>query len=321
MMSSETVSTKAVIEMAAASGLTLIPPQKRNPLYTTTYGTGELIRDALGRGCRDLSIAIGGSATNDGGMGCFKALGARFLDSRGSELDGCGKDLAKVSRIDLSQLDPRLRESRITVMCDVNNPLCGENGATYTFGPQKGAGPEELKRLERGMQNYRDVIIRQFGDVSEETVSSTDIPGGGAAGGLGAALAVFADAQMRSGIETVLDLVDFDRKLEGTGPIQSDEGPARVDLVITGEGRTDAQSSCGKVLQGVGEHARAKGIPAIALSGSLGDGYEEINKHGICSVMTCVDRPMPLDEALNRAEELYYKAALRLFRLIRSSGP
>ena len=321
MMSSETVSTKAVIEMAAASGLTLIPPQKRNPLYTTTYGTGELIRDALSRGCRDLSIAIGGSATNDGGMGCFKALGARFLDSRGSELDGCGKYLEKVSRIDLSQLDPRLRESRITVMCDVNNPLCGENGATYTFGPQKGAGPEELKRLERGMQNYRDVIIRQFGDVSEETVSSTDIPGGGAAGGLGAALAVFADAQMRSGIETVLDLVDFDRKLEGTGPIQSGAGPARVDLVITGEGRTDAQSSCGKVLQGVGEHARAKGIPAIALSGSLGDGYEEINKHGICSVMTCVDRPMPLDEALNRAEELYYKAALRLFRLIRSSGP
>ena len=290
----------AVIEMAAASGLPLVPMEQRNPLHTTTYGTGELIRDALDRGYGEISIAIGGSATNDGGMGCARALGVRFLDAEGRELEGKGEDLEKVHAIDVSGLDPRVKDAKITVMCDVTNPLCGPDGATYTFGAQKGATPEIQERLEAGMCNYRDVIRKQFGiDVDE-------IPGSGAAGGLGAALKVFLGGEMRSGIETVLDLIGFDQRLEG------------VDVVVTGEGRTDWQSCFGKVMQGVGEHAAAKGVVAVGLSGSLGRDADRIFDHGIASLMTTVDAPMPLEEALGRAEELYYLGAVRMFRFLRA---
>ena len=291
---------RAVIEMAAASGLPLVPVEKRNPLFTTTYGTGELIRHALDSGFTDISIAIGGSATNDGGMGCVRALGVKFLDENGKELGGFGEDLEKVSRIDVSGLDPRIRETKITVMCDVTNPLCGENGATYTFGAQKGATPEIQERLEKGMRNYRDVIIRQFG------INPDEIAGGGAAGGLGTALKVFLGGEMKSGIETVLDLIDFDARLEG------------VDLVVTGEGRTDWQSCFGKVMQGVGDRAEAKGVSAVGLCGSLGKDYDRIFEHGIESLMTTVDAPMPLEDALLRAEELYYLGAVRMFRFIKT---
>lgn len=291
---------RAVIEMAAASGLPLVPVEKRNPLFTTTYGTGELIRHALDSGFTDISIAIGGSATNDGGMGCVRALGVKFLDENGKELGGFGEDLEKVSRIDVSGLDPRIRETKITVMCDVTNPLCGENGATYTFGAQKGATPEIQERLEKGMRNYRDVIIRQFG------INPDEIQGGGAAGGLGTALMVFLGGEMKSGIETVLDLIDFDTRLEG------------VDLVVTGEGRTDWQSCFGKVMQGVGDRARAKGVSAVGLCGSLGKDYDRIFGHGIESLMTTVDGPMPLEDALLRAGELYYLGAVRMFRFIKT---
>ena len=291
---------RAVIEMAAASGLTLVPREKRNPLVTTSYGTGELIRDALGRGFGDISIAIGGSATNDGGMGCARAGGVRFLDARGQELAGRGEDLEKVRSIDVSGLDPRIKVSKITVMCDVTNPLCGENGATYTFSAQKGATREMQDRLEAGMQNYRDVIRTQFG------VDPDAVKGAGAAGGLGAALMVFLHGKMKSGIETVLDLIDFDSRLDG------------VDLVVTGEGRTDWQSCFGKVMQGVGERAARKGIPAVGLSGSLGPEAERIFRHGIRSVMTAVDAPMPLEEAMDRAAELYYAGAVRMFRFIKT---
>ena len=291
---------RAVIEMAAASGLPMVPVEKRNPLYATSYGTGELIRHALDGGFTDLSIAIGGSATNDGGMGCARALGVRFLDGEGRELEGRGEDLEKVSAIDISGLDPRVSQAKITVMCDVTNPLCGENGATMTFGAQKGATPELQRRLEAGMVNYRDVIRRQFG------IDPDAIRGAGAAGGLGAALTVFLGGEMKSGIDTVLDLIDFDRRLEG------------VDLVVTGEGRTDWQSCFGKVMQGVGERARAKGVTAVGLSGSLGRGADQIFDHGIESLMTTVDAPMPLAEALDRAEELYYLGAVRMFRFLKA---
>ena len=290
---------RAVIEMAAASGLPLVPMEKRNPLFTTSYGTGEMIRDALDRGFSDISIAIGGSATNDGGIGCARALGVRFLDADGNELDGRGEDLEKIHVIDVSGLDPRIRGTHITVMCDVTNPLCGKDGATYTFGAQKGATPEIADRLEAGMRNYRDTIIRQFG------VDPDEIKGAGAAGGLGTALTVFLGGEMRSGIDTVLDLIDFDRRLEG------------VDLVVTGEGRTDWQSCFGKVMQGVGERAKANGVCAVGLSGSLGKDADRIFDHGIDSLMTTVDAPMPLEEALGRAEELYYLGAVRMFRMIR----
>ena len=292
---------RAVMEMAAASGLPLVPAELRDPRNTTSYGTGELIRDALDKGFRDLSIAIGGSATNDGGIGCMRALGVRFLDEDGNELSGCGGDLIKIRSIDRSGMDPRLRDTHVTVMCDVTNPLCGENGATRTFGKQKGGTPEILDELEAGMENYRELLRREFGiDMDEE-------PGAGAAGGLGAALLSFLRAELRSGIETVLDLIEFDKKLEG------------VSLVVTGEGRADWQSAFGKVMQGVGRRCLRQGVPAVAIVGSMGDGAEQIFDYGIESMITTVNGVMPLEEALERAEELYLGAARRLFRMLRAA--
>lgn len=292
--------TEAILEMAAASGLPMVPEEKRNPLNTTTYGTGELLKAALDAGYTDIAIAIGGSATNDGGMGFASALGIRFLDQDGHVLEGRGEDLEKVAHIDMSGLDPAVQKAHFTVMCDVTNPLCGPDGATYTFGKQKGGTPEILDRLEKGMQNYRDVIIREFG------INPDEIQGSGAAGGLGAALKVFLHAEMKSGIETVLDLIDFDARLEG------------VDLVVTGEGRTDWQSCFGKVMQGVGDRSAKHQVPVAALCGGLGRDYEKIYAHGICSIMTTVDGPMPLKEALDNASELYYKGAIRMFRFLKT---
>lgn len=292
--------TEAILEMAAASGLPMVPEEKRNPLNTTTYGTGELLKAALDAGYTEIAIAIGGSATNDGGMGFASALGIRFLDQEGNVLEGRGEDLEKVAHIDMSGLDPAVQKAHFTVMCDVTNPLCGPDGATYTFGKQKGGTPEILDRLEKGMQNYRDVIIREFG------INPDEIQGSGAAGGLGTALKVFLHAEMKSGIETVLDLIDFDARLEG------------VDLVVTGEGRTDWQSCFGKVMQGVGDRSAKHQVPVAALCGGLGPNYEKIYAHGISSIMTTVDGPMPLKEALDNASELYYKGAIRMFRFLQT---
>lgn len=286
--------------MALASGYALVPSEKKNPLYTSSYGTGELIRDALDRGFRDITIAIGGSATNDGGMGCMRALGIRFLDREGRELMGNGSDLEHLAEIDDSGLDSRLADTRFTVMCDVTNPLCGEQGATYTFGPQKGGTPEVLERLERGMENYRDILIRTYG------INPDTIPGSGAAGGLGAALLVFLRAELRSGIETVLDLIGFDSRLEG------------VSLVVTGEGCTDWQSCYGKVVQGVGDRCLRRRVPAVALAGGMGEGAKQIYQHGILSILTTVNGFMSAEDAFANAETLYYQAALRLFRLLKA---
>ena len=289
---------EAVLEMAQASGLPMVPEELSNPLNTTTYGTGELIMAALDAGFTDISIAIGGSATNDGGMGFASALGIRFMDANGNVLEGKGSELEKVAHIDVSGLNEKAKKAHFTVMCDVTNPLCGKDGATYTFGKQKGGTPEILDRLEKGMCNYRDVIIKEFG------VNPDDTPGTGAAGGLGAALKIFLQAEMKSGIETVLDLINFDKLITG------------ADLIVTGEGRTDWQSCFGKVMQGVGDRAKKYDIPVTALCGGLGKGYDQIYEHGIDSIMTTVDGPMPLSEALDRAEELYYKGAVRMFRMV-----
>lgn len=289
----------AIIEMASASGLPMVPVEKRNPLHTTTYGTGELIKDALDAGYRKLSIAIGGSATNDGGMGAMKALGVRFLDQEGKELSGIGADLVQVADIDISGLHPAVAETEFTVMCDVNNPLTGPEGATYTFGKQKGGTPEILDAMEIGMKQYAGVIQEKIGmDVDQ-------IPGAGAAGGLGAALCVFLKATLKSGIETVLDLIEFDELLEG------------VDLVVTGEGRIDWQSAFGKVPSGVGQRCKAKGIPAVALVGGMGNGAEKIYEFGIDSIIPTINGAMEIQEALDRAEELYAGAAERMFRLVK----
>lgn len=289
----------AIIEMAAASGLPMVPVEKRNPLYTTTYGTGELIKDALDAGYRKLSIAIGGSATNDGGMGAMRALGVRFLDASGKELMGFGEDLEKVADIDVSGLHSGVAEAEITVMCDVNNPLTGPDGATYTFGKQKGGTPEILDQMEAGMKQYASVILDKLGmDVDK-------IAGAGAAGGLGAALCVFLHAELKSGIETVLDLIDFDHLLDGT------------DLVVTGEGRIDWQSAFGKVPSGIGMRCKQKGVPAVAIVGGMGDGADKIYEFGVESIIPTINGAMDISEALERAEELYAGAADRLFRMIK----
>lgn len=289
---------RAIMEMASASGLPLLTAEERNPFKTTTFGTGEMIKDALDRGFTDISIAIGGSATNDGGMGCMCALGVRFLDEQGLELKGCGENLIRIAKIDTTHMDPRIATTKFTVMCDVTNPLCGEHGATYTFAKQKGATPEMLVELETGMCHYRNLLLEQFG------IDANEVSGAGAAGGLGIALMLFLNATLQSGIETVLQLVDFDQKLNN------------VSLVVTGEGRTDWQSTFGKVMHGVGLHSKAKNIPVVAIVGSLGEGYEQIYDSGVDSIITTVDGPMELKEALDRAEELYLRAARRLFRMI-----
>lgn len=289
----------AVIEMAAASGLPMVPAGLRNPLRTTTFGTGELIRDALEQGYKKISIAIGGSATNDGGMGAMRALGIHFLDDSGTELGGTGADLIKVASVDMSGLLPAVKEAEITVMCDVNNPLTGADGATYTFGGQKGGTPEILEELEAGMVHFAEVIKRSAGmDVNQ-------VPGAGAAGGLGAALFAFLRASMKSGIETVLDLIGFDSLLEG------------VDLVVTGEGRMDWQSAFGKVPSGVGKRCKARGIPAVALVGGMGEGADKLFEFGVESILPTINGAMDMEEALSRARELYIGAADRMFRLIR----
>ena len=289
---------EAVLEMAQASGLPMVPEELRNPLNTTTFGTGELVLAAINAGYTNLSIAIGGSATNDGGMGFANALGVRFYDADGNVLEGKGSDLEKVAHIDASGIPENVKNANFTVMCDVTNPLCGKDGATWTFGKQKGATPEIQEELEKGMCSYRDVIKETFG------IDCDKVSGAGAAGGLGAALKVFFGGEMKSGIETVLDLIRFDSRLEG------------VDLVVTGEGRTDWQSCFGKVMQGVGMHAKAKGVPVLGLSGSLGKNAMDICSCGVSSLMTTVNAPMPLAEALDRAEELYYEGAVRMFRFV-----
>jgi len=291
---------RAIIEMAAASGLPLLTEAERNPAKTTTYGTGELIAAALKAGCRNITVAIGGSATNDGGMGCMAALGVRFLDKDGKALAGTGENLKKVVRIDTTGLLPEAGQASFTVICDVTNPLCGKQGATYTYGPQKGGTPGLLSELEAGMCSYRDVIEKESG------INLDTVKGAGAAGGLGGALAVFLHAGLKPGIETVLDLIEFDSRLGG------------VDYVITGEGRMDWQSCFGKVVQGVGQRCKTHGIPAIALVGSTGEGAEQVLGHGIVSIVKTAPEDMPLADALSRAEELYLDAAVRMFSKIKS---
>ncbi|MGI6028181.1 MAG: glycerate kinase [Candidatus Heteroscillospira sp.] len=290
----------AIIEMAAASGLPMVPNDKRDPMNTTTYGTGELIRHALDAGYRNIIIGVGGSATNDGGIGCMGALGVKFLDKNGQEVYLGGKGLAEIADIDVSGLHPAAKDTKFTVMCDVTFPLLGPKGATYVFGPQKGADEARLVALEAGMENYVNVINAKFGEYIG------DKPSTGAAGGLSAALMVFLKAQLQSGIDTVLQLSDFDKKLEG------------VDVVISGEGRADHQSANGKVLYGVGTSAMKRGIPAIAIVGSMLPGAESLYDCGITSIIPTVNGIMKLDDAIANAEELFRGAAYRTLMIVKA---
>ncbi len=286
----------AVIEMAAASGLPLLSPDEKNPLLTNTYGTGELIRAALDAGALDVTLAIGGSATNDGGMGCARALGVRFLDASGRELAGRGTDLSRVAAIDLSGLDARVARTEFCLMCDVDNPLLGADGASMVYGPQKGATPAMVAELDAGMAGYARVLERTFG-------RSFDVPGAGAAGGLGAGAMAFLGARAVSGMARVLELTRFSEVLAG------------ADLCVTGEGHADAQTARGKVVAGVAAACEAAGVPCVAVVGGMGaDAAQSVP--GVCAwVPTAIDA-MPLDEALSRAEELYSLAAERFFSLL-----
>lgn len=290
----------AVIEMAAASGLPLVPPDKRNPLVTSTRGTGELIKYALDEGAGRIVIGIGGSATNDGGAGMAEALGVKFLDSLGQELPPGGASLLNLAVIDTAGLDARLKDAEITVICDVDNPLCGERGASAVYGPQKGADQEMVSLLEKSLARYAQLIEEQL------KISILEIPGAGAAGGLGGGLLAFTRAELKSGVEAVLQAIRFDEILTG------------FDIVITGEGRIDAQSAYGKVPKGVGSRAQKQGKPVIAIVGSMGEGAELLYDHGINAIVPIVNRPMSLDEAMGDAYNLIVQAAERTFRLLQT---
>ena len=291
---------QAVVEMAKASGLPLVKTEDRNPLYTTTEGTGELMRHALQNGCTDIYVAIGGSATNDGGLGAMMALGYRFLDAEGDQLAGIGKSLKHVSKIDDTKVIPQIKEAKFTVMCDVTNPLTGPKGATHVFGPQKGAVGEILTRLEDGMVHYQAVVEAYIGkDISK-------VKGLGAAGGLGAALYAFLGATMKSGIDVLLDLCDFESMLE------------EADLVVTGEGKTDFQSAYGKVIYGIAKRAKAKNKPVFVISGALDGDLDALYEIGVAGMEATVCKIMDIEEAMEHAEEYLYKAAKRVFSTMKA---
>ncbi len=274
----------AIMEMAQASGLPLLSPDERNPLLTSTYGTGQMIADALQRGCRNILIGIGGSATNDAGVGMMTALGARFFDRQGKLIadKGCGADLERISSIDLSGLNPLLKGCKITVACDVDNPLIGPRGATRVFSRQKGADTAMADRLESGMASYASVVSHLTG------INVADLPGAGAAGGLGGAFAALLGAKLKPGIEMVLEAVDFDRRIDG------------ADLIITGEGRIDAQTVMGKTPFGVLTAARRRSIPVVALGGSV-DYSPALRQAGFAAIFSIQPGPVTLAEALDPA--------------------
>ncbi|MGD1816800.1 MAG: glycerate kinase [Pleomorphochaeta sp.] len=285
----------AFIEMAIASGLPLVPNEKRNPLYTTTYGTGELIKHALDNGIKNLVIGIGGSATNDGGIGMLSALGAKFYDENNELIKPIGINIAKIKSFDLSTLDNNLSTSQISVACDVDNPLCGINGASYIYGPQKGADQETVEYLDKSLENFSKLVKKE-----KEALE----PGSGAAGGLGFALKAFLNAELTSGIELVLTAIGFE------------EAVAKADLVITGEGKIDGQSKRGKVPVGVAKLAKKWEVPVIALAGDIGKGTEALYDLGIDGIVSTTSRAMPLEEAMKNSLSLTEDEAFRLWKIL-----
>ena len=292
----------AAIEMATASGLSLLAPACRNPLLTTTRGTGDLIRAALALDITHLIIGIGGSATNDGGIGMATALGAKFLDAAGAPVPPIGGALATIDRIDLSGLDPRLTGVRIEAICDVDNPLLGERGAAQVYGPQKGANPTQVQQLDAGLAHLATVIERDLGlDVRQW-------PGAGAAGGLGAGLKAFLNAELRRGIDLVLDLVELDAALRD------------ADLVLTAEGQIDVQTAFGKAPAGVAKRAHALGIPCIAIAGSIDGGLDTLHALGINAVFSLCPGPISLDQAMADGSTHLAAAAEQIVRAFLAAG-
>lgn len=274
--------TLAVIEMAASSGLDKVPFEKRNPMITTTYGFGELIRDALDEGVQEILLGLGGSATNDGGAGMIMSLGGRLLDEKGRSIPLGGEGLKHLADIDLSGIHPRLKDVTIRVACDVDNPLTGEKGASFIYGPQKGGTPDQLEQLDIYLGHFAEVI-RQKMDVDIENVS-----GAGAAGGLGAGILAFLNGKLENGGELLVDMLKLD------------EIVATADLVITGEGGINHQTIYGKTPVAVSRVAKKHGVPVIALAGSILEGYESVYDEGIHAVFSILNQPVSLEEALNQ---------------------
>lgn len=287
----------AVIEMAAASGLPLISKEERNPLLTTTYGTGELIKDALDKGCRNIIIGLGGSATNDGGLGMAKALGVSFLDEKGNDIGEGGGALNKLTSIDISNLDFRIKKCNITAACDVNNPLCGPEGASNVFGPQKGADENMIEVLDKNLTNYAEVIKKDL------YIDIINTPGAGAAGGLGAGLIALLNAKIKRGIDIVIDITNLEEKIKD------------ADLVFTGEGMIDFQTAFGKTPFGVAKIAKKYNIPVIAIAGGIGKDAESLYDKGFDSIFPIVDSPMSLDKAMKDGKALIERTAERIMRV------
>ena len=289
----------AFIEMAAASGLELVPGDKRCPLTTTSWGTGELIRHALDAGVKHIIIGLGGSATNDGGAGMAQALGVKLLTADNQAIAPGGAGLETLERIDISELDARLAECRIEVACDVTNPLTGEEGASAVFGPQKGATPEMISRLDAALEHYAQCVKRCL------DIDVLALEGGGAAGGMGAALYAFCGAELRPGIEIVTDALHLDKLV------------ADADLVITGEGRIDSQTIHGKVPVGVARVAKRYNVPVIAIGGSLTPDVGVVHEHGLDAVFSVLYRICTLEDALRDAEENLFMAARNIAAVLR----
>ncbi len=289
----------AVIEVAAACGLPLISSDEANPMKTTTYGVGELIKNALDMGCREFIIGLGGSATNDGGFGMAKALGVKFLDNNHEDIGFGGGSLQKLHFIDISGIDARLKNCSITVACDVDNPLCGKNGASYVFGPQKGADLEMVQKLDKNLANFACIVKACTG------IEIENIPGAGAAGGLGGGLIAFLGAKLRKGIDIVVEASGLEDKVKD------------ADLVITGEGVMDFQTAFGKTPFGVAQVAKKYGKPVIGIAGGLGKNYESLYSKGFDSIFSTVDKPMNLEEAMANGKLLLGQAAERVMRAVK----
>ncbi|KRE39728.1 glycerate kinase family protein [Paenibacillus sp. Soil522] len=292
-----------VIEMASASGICLVSDDRKDPMVTTTYGTGELIRRALDDGCRNFILAIGGSATNDGGIGMLQALGMRLLDFSGESVGFGGGELDRIAVIDDSEWDHRIAESTFLIASDVKNPLVGPNGATFVFGPQKGATPEMVEILDKNMHDWANLVQSKTG------IRMHDMPGAGAAGGLGGAFQAFFPAIMKRGIDVVIEYTRLRDHLRG------------ADLVFTGEGQIDFQTASGKTPVGVAQAAQKLGIPTFVLAGSIGRGIEELYEFGIHSIHSIVNAPMTLQAAIERAPELLAQTAEQVIRAYMTNRP
>ena len=288
----------AIIEMAAASGLHLVPIDKRNPCQTTSFGTGELIKQALDLGVQHIILGIGGSATNDGGAGMLQALGLRLLDKNGQSIGFGGTALSNLAEIQLADLDPRLQHVQIEVACDVNNPLCGERGASAIFGPQKGATPEMVKELDAALAHFAEIADRDCGKQIKEQ------SGAGAAGGMGGGLLLLPNVQLKAGVQIVLDNLKFAEQVKD------------ADLVITGEGRMDAQSILGKTPIGVARTAKQFNRPVIAIAGCLREDYEVVYEHGIDAVFPIIRNLGDLPTILKQGEQNLISTAQNVARLL-----